>query len=77
MEPAERIGTSWICRRGAGGPFWDTGKDREPVCHAPVRQCPAPWFPAVTQVPCPYKDPLGGPYTDEDLFVLRQIQHRQ
>ena len=62
----------WRCAEGQKGPFWENGKGRDPVCHEPVRQCPVLWFPLATQSPCPYKDPLGGPYTEDDLFVLKQ-----
>ena len=76
MEPAERIGTSWMCPREADGPFWDNGKDRDPVCHYPERQCPELLFPGVTAVPCRYKDPLGGPYSKQDLLTLEQVPNR-
>ncbi len=69
-----RIRAAWACKEQAQGPFWDNGKDRDPVCHVPVRQCPSLWFPIATQLPCPYKDPLGGPYTESDLSVLGQTQ---
>src|SRR5579862_5321677 len=62
MEPAKRAGTEWVCppgEDGEDGPNWDKGKDRDPVCHVPVSQCPSLWFPVATVVPCPYKDPLG------------------
>ena len=58
LEPAKQTGEAWTCPEGTSGPIWDNGKDRAPVCHDPVSQCPALWFPLVTQVPCPYKDPL-------------------
>lgn len=75
LQPAKQVGTVWSCAQEEDGPFWENGKDRDPVCHDPARQCPALWFPYVTEVPCPYKDPLGGPYTKEDLLVLEQIKH--
>ncbi len=75
VEPARQVGTVWECAREEDGPFRENGKDRDPVCHDPVRQCPVPWFPFATQVPCPYKDPLGGPYTKDDWLVLEQIKH--
>lgn len=83
IEPAKQAAdaaevkpaTDWQCAEGQEGPFWENGKGRDPVCHDPVRQCPVLWFPVATQSPCPYKDPLGGPYTQEDLFVLNQMRN--
>jgi hypothetical protein len=75
LDSPKQVGEVWICAQGEDGPFWENGKDRDPVCHDPVRQCPALWFPVATEIPCPYKDPLGGPYTKDDLFVLNQTKH--
>jgi hypothetical protein len=58
LEPAKQVGDTWTCRQGTTGPFWDNGKGTTPVCHDPTSQCPVLWFPLITQVPCPYKDPL-------------------
>jgi hypothetical protein len=78
LIPAKQRERVWVCDDGvAEGPFWDHGKDRDPVCHYPVRQCPVLWLPFVTEVPCTYKDPLGGPYTKEDMFILEQAKHRR
>lgn len=83
MEPAKKIfvadsngtiATEWTCADEDQGPFQDWGKDKDPDCREPVRKCPVLWFPVASQSPCPYKDPLGGPYTQDDLFVLRQSQ---
>jgi len=78
MEPAKQVGTAWTCPSGEDddeGPYWDNGKGHDPVCHIPARQCPSLWLPVATVSPCPYKDPLGGPWTHDDLFVLEQIKH--
>lgn len=75
LDDAQRQGTSWTCPKDDSGPFWDNGKSLPPVCHAPVRVCPVLWFPFISESPCPYKDPLGGPYTEDDLFMLRQSKH--
>lgn len=77
VEPAKAVDSEWVCLHGESGPFWDNGKDRDPVCHEPVRQCPALWFPYVTQVPCRYKDPLGGPYTKQDLDLLQELKQQR
>lgn len=73
-DSGEQDKTQWACSDRDQGPFLDNGPNREPVCHVPVRQCPVLWFPLATEVPCHYKDLLGGQYTDDDLFVLRQMQ---
>jgi hypothetical protein len=77
LETAKLDGTHWTCAEEGQGPFWDNGKDRNPICRVPVRQCPMLWFPVASQVPCPYKDPMGGPYTEDDLHVLKQIQRQR
>jgi hypothetical protein len=77
VSEAEEIRTQWACDDDDEGPLWDNGDNKDPVCHIPVRQCPALWFPFVTQAPCPYKDPLGGSYTDDDLFMLKQMRQRK
>jgi hypothetical protein len=79
MEPAEEVGTEWTCPPSDDeqGPFWDNGKENSPVCHVPERQCPWLWFPVTTVTPCPYKDPLGGPWSRNDLLVLEQIKASQ
>jgi hypothetical protein len=75
VEPAKEATKVWRCAQGQDGPFWENGTGRDHVCHEPARQCPMLWFPWVTQVPCPYKDQLGGPYTEGDLFLLKQMQN--
>ncbi len=75
IEPAKKVGTEWTCPPDEDGPI--TGEVSYIVCHDPVRQCPSLWFPVATQVPCGYKDPLGGPYTKADLLVLEQINHQK
>jgi hypothetical protein len=77
LERATKSGNVWTCppSEDEDGPHWDNGKDRDPVCHIPVRLCPSLWFPYATVIPCPYKDPLGGPWTADDLFVLEQMKH--
>src|SRR3977135_2706516 len=70
MEPAKHNETEWACPSSEDSPLWDNGKERAPVCHVPVRECPMLLFPAVTQSPCPYRDFLGGRWTDDDEFVL-------
>ena len=77
LGPAKRNGAEWVCAEGDDGPFWDNGKNRDPICNVPVRQCPVLWFPGASQSPCPYKDPLGGPYTQDDLFVLKQMKAKR
>lgn len=74
LEPAKQAGAEWACPEEEQGPVWENGKGRRPNCHIPVRQCPVLWFPIASQVPCPYKDPLGGPYTEDDLLALK-MQH--
>ena len=76
LDPAKQVDAGWTCAHGGDGPYWDKGKERSPVCHIPVRQCPVLWLPFVTEVPCSYKDPLGGPYTEDDLLLLEQIRYR-
>jgi S1-C subfamily serine protease len=77
LEPAKQNGTEWACPPGQDGPFEENGKGRDPVCHVPVRECPVLLLPFASQTPCTYKDPLGGPWTDEDQFDLESLKHKQ
>jgi len=63
LEPAKQETGAWVCRAGEDGPFEENSKGAQPVCHVPERQRPSLWFPYASVVPCPYKDPLGGPKT--------------
>jgi hypothetical protein len=76
LEPTKQTGIEWTCPTGQDGPFWDNRRGRDPVCHVPVRDCPMLLFPVVTQSPCPYRDFLGGRWTDDDEFVLQQMKYR-
>jgi len=76
LEPAKQNGTEWTCPLGQDGPFWDNGAKVDPICRVPVRECPMLLFPAITQFPCPYRDFLGGRWTDDDEFVLQQMKYR-
>lgn len=74
LEPAKQQEGQWVCVAPESGPFWDNGKDQPAVCHDPVRQCPVLWFPYASQMPCPYKDPLGGTWTYEDEYARQQMK---
>lgn len=76
MEPAKQNAAGeWTCQEG-DGPFQENGKGTDPVCHIQIRQCPVLLFPIATESPCPYRDFLGGRWTDDDEYVLRQMKQK-
>lgn len=78
VEDAKLDRSEWTCPPGEDGPFDGNTQGRHnPVCHVPARECPSLWFPYASVVPCPYRDPLGGPWTKDDEYVLEQIRHPQ
>ena len=74
LEPAKQVEGQWTCAEGQYGPFWDKGKSKDPVCRVEMRTCPVLWLPFVNQTPCPYRDFLGGPWTEDDEFDRQQMK---